>query len=65
METENEKSGKRYYKLQLTALEKLPRPIVSGRQRRVLFLATTFDQLLQAMELKDLVNSSSKLYNPD
>lgn len=43
-----------YYKVQLGPLQKLSRPIVSLRWRRVTFLHTTWDRFLDATEINDL-----------
>lgn len=53
-EAENENSQKQYYKLELTALEKLSSSIVSQRQRRITFIPTTLVKLQSAIEVKDL-----------
>ena len=47
-----------YYKLQLGPLIALPRPIVSRSGRRVLFLWTTGDKFLRAVEINDLFGKS-------
>jgi hypothetical protein len=44
-----------YYKLQLGPLIALPRPIVSRAGRRLLFIWTTGDKFLRAVELNDLL----------
>jgi len=43
-----------YYKVQLGPLQKLARPIVSLRWRRVTFLHTTWDRFHDATEINDL-----------
>lgn len=43
-----------YYKVQLGPLQKLERPIVSLRWRRVTFVHTTWDRFQDATELNDL-----------
>ena len=43
-----------YYKVQLGSLQKLERPIVSLRWRRIIFLHTTWDRFLDATEINDL-----------
>lgn len=43
-----------YYKVQLGELRQLPRPIVSLRWRRILFLHTTWDRFQDATEINDL-----------
>jgi hypothetical protein len=44
-----------YYKIQLGPLEKLPQPILSEKWKRVTFLYTTGEYLLNARTLNDLV----------
>jgi hypothetical protein len=43
-----------YYKVQLGPLQKLPRPIVSLRWRRITFIHTTWDRFQDALEINDL-----------
>ncbi|MCF6278456.1 MAG: hypothetical protein L3J16_06895 [Anaerolineales bacterium] len=52
-----------YYKIQLGALEKLPNPILAKKWKRLTFLYTTGEYLLQAKTLNDLVvqNDERKL----
>ncbi len=50
-----------YYKVQLGPLQKLARPIVSLRWRRVLFIHTTGDRFATAVELNDLFISGGDL----
>ncbi|MEA5487497.1 MULTISPECIES: hypothetical protein [Pseudanabaena] len=40
-ESQNQKSQKRYYKIDIQSMEKLPQPIYSRRLRRILFISTT------------------------
>ncbi len=47
-----------YYKIQLGPLEQLPRAIPSRAWRRVTFLYTTAEKLLEATELNDLIVQS-------
>src|SRR5512135_2321128 len=47
-----------YYILQLGPLIALPRPIVSRSGRRILFLWTTGDKFLRAVEINDLFGTS-------
>jgi hypothetical protein len=54
-ESNPELALKQYYKLDLTPLQKLAHPIVSERQRRILFIPTTLPQLMTATTLKDLL----------
>lgn len=48
-----------YYKLQLGPLIELPRPIVSRRGRRLLFIWTTGDKFSRAVELNDLMGKGA------
>jgi len=43
-----------YYKVEIGRLQRLSRPIVSRRLRRVTFIATTMSRLLRAREINDL-----------
>ncbi len=43
-----------YYKVQLGSLQRLERPIISLRWRRVTFIHTTWDRFQQATEINDL-----------
>lgn len=52
------RAGDAYYKLQLGPLIALKRPIVSRSGRRILFLWTTGDKFLRAVEINDLLGSS-------
>ena len=54
-EPDHPRAHEEYYKIQLGPLETLPRPIVSGKWRRVTFLYTTGDLLRAARTLNDLV----------
>ena len=54
----DERSTKLYYQILLTPLERLPRPIVSLRWRRILFIATTWHKLVAAQEINDLYHGS-------
>lgn len=53
-EAPNDKSQKRYYKVEIGALQELPQPIVSFRRRRITFIQTTFFQLTTALTVEDL-----------
>lgn len=48
-----------YYKLQLGPLIELPRPIISRRGRRLLFIWTTGDKFSRAVEINDLLGTSA------
>lgn len=48
-----------YYKIQVGPLQKLARPIVSLRWRRITFIHTTWDRLLDASEISHLFMKGS------
>lgn len=54
-EPNHPRAREEYYKLQLGPLERLPRPILAGRWRRVTFLYTTGELLRRAATLNELV----------
>jgi len=47
-----------YYKLELSALRPLVRPIISRRKRRIMFVPTTWSKFEQAEEINDLFHES-------
>jgi very-short-patch-repair endonuclease len=57
-ESQNPKSQKRYYKIDIQSMEKLPQPIYSRRLRRILFISTTWEKLINAVEINDLWDES-------
>lgn len=57
-EEKNAKTGKRYYKVRMKDMNILDRPVFSRRARRIIFLNTTIEKLLQAGELNDLFHDS-------
>ncbi len=57
-EPQNTKSQKRYYKINIHPLEKLSQPIYSRRLRRILFIPTTWEKLINAAEINDLWDES-------
>ena len=57
-ELDNVKSGKEYFQCFLERIETLPDPIVSLRQRRVVFIPTTHRKLMIAKEINDLYDDS-------
>lgn len=54
-EADHPRAREEYYKVQLGALEKLSEPIRSEKWKRITFLYTTGEYLLQAKNLNDLV----------
>ncbi len=57
-EPHSEKSGRRYYQLFLTPLQRLPKPIFSRRLRRIVFIPTTVEKFFAASEINDLYDES-------
>ncbi|MBN1401175.1 MAG: DUF559 domain-containing protein [Anaerolineae bacterium] len=57
-EPPNAKSGREYYQLLLDPLQELPAPILSKRWRRIVFIATTWDKFVTAVEINDLYDGS-------
>ena len=57
-EMSNKKTNKAYYKIEVEALEKLPKRLVSEIPRRWLFVPTTFYKLLLAESINDVFNGS-------
>jgi len=57
-EYNEEKATRLYYKLILGPLEPLPQPILSRRRRRIVFIPTTWQKLLNASEINDLYDES-------
>jgi very-short-patch-repair endonuclease len=57
-ESPNPKAHKRYYKLEFSELRTLPTPILSRRYRRIVFIPTTWDKLIHALEINDLYDES-------
>lgn len=54
-EADHPRAREEYYKIQLGGLEKLAQPIKSEKWKRITFLYTTGEYLLQATTLNDLV----------
>jgi hypothetical protein len=54
-EADHPRAREEYYKLQLGALERLPRPIRADKWKRLTFLYSTGEYLLNAKTLNDLV----------
>ena len=54
----NTKSNQRYYQLFLGPLGQLPKPILSRRRRRIVFIATTWQKFVNAVEINDLSDES-------
>jgi very-short-patch-repair endonuclease len=54
----DKKSNQRYYQLLLEPLQRLPLPILSRRWRRILFIPTTWEKFIHAVEINDLYDDS-------
>ena len=54
-EADHPRAHEEYYKIQLGALEKLPNPVKAAKWKRLTFLYSTGEYLLQAETLNDLV----------
>ncbi|MCI5193595.1 MAG: DUF559 domain-containing protein [Candidatus Electrothrix sp. AU1_5] len=54
----NAKSKKSYYQIFFEPLRRLPNPIFSRRYRRIIFIPTTWDKFIKAVEINDLFDES-------
>lgn len=54
-----ENSNRKYYQLLLGQLKKLREPIYSIRRRRIIFISTTLEKFLNAIEINDLYDNSN------
>ena len=59
-EADHPRAKEEYYKIQIGGLEKLKQPILSEKWKRITFLYTTGEYLLQAKTLNDLVVDSDE-----
>ncbi len=59
-EPDHPRSGEEYYKIQIGEMEKLKDPILAESWRRITFLYTTGEYLLNAKSLNDLVVQSDE-----
>jgi len=51
-------SNREYYQLVLAPLQSLPKPILSRRRRRIVFIPTTWQKFVDAVEVNDLHDES-------
>ena len=58
-EKENSKSKRNYYKISFNKVETLPKPILSRRWRRIVFIQSTYKKFINAVEVNDLFDGSS------
>lgn len=54
-EAEHPRAKEEYYKIQIGGLEKLQEPIIAGKWKRITFLYTTGEYLINAKTINDLV----------
>lgn len=52
------RSGRRYYQLFVEPLRELPQPILSRQLRRIVFIPTTWQKFIDAVEINDLYDGS-------
>lgn len=57
-EPRDHRSERQYYQVFVDALQPLPRPIVSHRRRRLIFIPTTWTKFINATEINDLYDDS-------
>jgi len=57
-EVENYKTKRIYYKITFNKVETLPKPILSRRWRRIVFIQTTYKKFINAVEVNDLFDGS-------
>lgn len=58
-EKKNYKTNKEYYKISFDEVRILPKPILSRRWRRIVFIQTTFRKFIKAREVNDLFDGST------
>jgi hypothetical protein len=61
-EPEHPRANDVYFKMQLGPLQRLERPIPSLRWRRFVYVQTTGERLLNALELSDLVEGGDRRF---
>jgi len=52
------RANEMYHKVEIGRLQRLPRPIVSRRWRRFVFIPTTWEKFISAVEINDLFDES-------
>lgn len=57
-EPRNNKSGRLYHQILFEPLQAFPKPILSRRWRRIVFIQTTMEKLFSAVEINDLYDDS-------
>jgi hypothetical protein len=61
-EADHPRAQDSYFKIEIGPLERLADPIVSRKFRRVTFISTRLDLLLNAIEINDLGEKEQRLY---
>jgi len=59
-EASHPRADQSYYKIELGPLENLPRPLPSHKLRRITFITTTMERLLQAHDVAELWEHDSR-----
>jgi hypothetical protein len=59
-EVDHPRAGEEYFKIQIGPLEKLPRPILADKWRRLTFVYSTGEYLLKATTLNELIVHSDE-----
>lgn len=57
-EPRDAKSQSQYYQIYFSSLERLPKPIISQRWRRIIFIPTTWQKFVTATQINDLYDES-------
>jgi len=57
-ESDHLRADELYHKIEIGLLGRLPQTIVSARWRRIVFIPTTWDKFISAMEINDLYDES-------
>ena len=58
-EPHDDRSNRRYYQVFIKSVQPLPKPIYSRRYRRIVFIPTTWEKFINAVEINDLYDESS------
>lgn len=56
---DDKKSDQPYYKISIKPLQRMAKPIISRRLRRIVFIPSTMDRFNSALEINDLYHGSS------
>lgn len=57
-EPNHDRANERYYRVRIGEVQRLAKPILSRRRRRIVFIPTTLERLLRAREINDLYCTS-------